>query len=187
MNLRIISGDLKGRRISLPERQVTFRPTKDRVRQSLAETIKERIPGAIAADFCAGSGAFGIELVSRQAASVHFVERDHLLCRSIVKHVESFGIAPRCRVFEQEIASFVRHCRFSYDIIFFDPPYESETLAALVKDIVPLLSDNGIFLHEYASRLKKKEPPIEAPLPAGIDVETKIYGDTTVDIFRKMT
>jgi 16S rRNA (guanine966-N2)-methyltransferase len=184
MNLRIISGALRGRRISLPEKQVTFRPTKDRVRQSIAETIKEQIPGAAAADFCAGSGAFGIECASRGAATVHFVERDRMLARSLSASIDSLGILSQCSVFNIDIVSFVRQCSFLYDIIFFDPPYENEELAALVAEIIPLLSRGGILLYEYSPRLKKSRPPFEFPDAKNVIVETKAYGDTAVDIFR---
>jgi 16S rRNA (guanine966-N2)-methyltransferase len=184
MNLRIISGALRGRRISLPEKQVTFRPTKDRVRQSLAETIKEKIPGAAAADFCAGSGAFGIELASRGAAKVHFVERDRVLARSLSTAIDSLGIIAQCSVFNKDIVTFVRQCSFSYDIIFFDPPYENEELAALVAEMIPLLSRNGILLYEYSPRRKKLRLPFEFSDLKNVLVETKAYGDTAVDIFR---
>jgi 16S rRNA (guanine966-N2)-methyltransferase len=180
MNLRIIAGDLKGRRISLPEKSVTFRPTKDRVRQSLAETIKERVPGAFAADFCAGSGAFGIELISRGAAAMHFIERDRVLARRIADGIGSLGIAERCRVFEQDIRVFIRQCTFSYDIIFYDPPYEDGALAALVPAMFSLLSKNGIVLYEYSAKRKR----LHFSEVNGIDVETRIYGDTAVAIFR---
>jgi 16S rRNA (guanine966-N2)-methyltransferase len=187
MDLRIISGDLKGRRIALPERQVTFRPTKDRVRQSVAEIIKEKIPGSRCADFCAGSGAFGVEMASRRASSVHFVERDRLLCRSISKHIEAFGIAGRCRVFEQDVTVFVRRRQYSYDIIFFDPPYENEALAALTPEILHLLSKDGLLLYERSTRRTKSAQEATPPPPDGFSVDTKIYGDTAVDIFRKVT
>ena len=184
MNLRIISGALRGRRIFLPEKQVTFRPTKDRVRQSLAETIKEQIPGAVAADFCAGSGAFGIELASRGAAKVHFVERDRLLARSLSASIDSFGIGAQCSMFNKDIVTFVRQCTFSYDIIFFDPPYENEELAALIPAMISLLSNDGILLYEYSPRLKKSRQPFEFADSKNVLVETKAYGDTAVDIFR---
>jgi 16S rRNA (guanine966-N2)-methyltransferase len=184
MNLRIISGDLRGRRISLPDRQASFRPTKDRVRQSIAETVKEKIPGAATADFCAGSGAFGIELASRGAASVHFVERDHCLALSLRGCTESFGIGRRCRVVEEDIEVFVKRCPYSYDIIFFDPPYGIESLAALVPRIANLLSSKGILLYEYSARKQNQQRTFALPGPERMIVETKIYGETAVDIMR---
>jgi len=177
MKLRIISGNLKSRRISLPDRQVTLRPTKDRVRQSLAEIVKDLIPGAFAADFCAGSGAFGIELLSRGAAAAHFVERDRLLARSISVCAGSLGIAEKCRVFEQDIRVFIRDCSFSYDIIFYDPPYENEELAALAPEMASLLSKNGILLYEYSAQRKNAFPELDRSI-----VETRTYGDTAVAI-----
>ena len=184
MKLRIISGDLKGRRISLPDRQVTFRPTKDRVRQSLFDIVSDIIPGAFAADFCAGSGVFGIELISRGAAKMHFVECDRLLSQRISVCIGSFGIAEKCRVFEQDIRVFIRHCSFSYDIIFYDPPYQNEALADLVPAMVSLLSRNGILLYEYPGRWKNRPRTTAYPESDRMVVETRTYGDTAVDIFR---
>jgi 16S rRNA (guanine966-N2)-methyltransferase len=185
MNLRIISGDLKSRRISIPEKQVRFRPTTDRVRESLAEMIKGRIPGCRGADFCAGSGAFGMELASRGATLVHFVERDRLLCRGIQAHVTLFGIAEKCRVFEQDIEAFIRRCTYSYDIVFFDPPYDSESLAGLTPKLFSLLSENGVLLYEYAARRKSDGSSAPFPLPAGFIAQIKIYGDTAVAVCSK--
>ena len=185
MKLRIISGDLKGRRISLPNRRVTFRPTQDRVRQSISDAIRDKIPGACAADVCAGSGAFGIELASRGAAEIHFVECDRLLAKSISMCVESLGIAEKCRVFTQDVRVFIRNCSFSYDIIYYDPPYENEALAACAWAMVSLLSKNGMVLYEYPARRKKQ--PVNASFKSDdIVVETRTYGETAVDILRKI-
>jgi 16S rRNA (guanine966-N2)-methyltransferase len=184
MNLRIISGALRGRRISIPDRRVTFRATKDRVRQSLAETIKEKIPGARAADLCAGSGALGIEMVSRGAAQADFVERDRVLARSIAATAAAFGIEEKCRVYEQDIVSFIKHCPLSYDIIFYDPPYEDDSLAALAVALVALLRKGGVLLYEYSSHRKDSTPLFAGLEPDKATVETKAYGDTAVDIVR---
>jgi 16S rRNA (guanine966-N2)-methyltransferase len=187
MNLRIISGTLKGRRISLREGQVTFRATKDRVRQSLADMVNEKVIGAIAADVCAGSGAFGIELVSRGAAEVHFVEHDRVLAGKISDCTKALGISQHCRVFEQEVRNFIRKCSMTYDIIFYDPPYENEALAALVGGLVPLLSKDGWLFYEYSMQRNKKAQTPGVLEPDGVRVETKRYGETAVDIFRKLT
>ena len=187
MNLRIISGDYKGRRISLRNGQVTFRPTKDRVRQSLADMVMERLPGARVADFCAGSGAFGMELISRGAAEAHFVECDRVLAGRISECVRELGIAGRCRVFTKDIRSFVRECSLSYDIIFYDPPYENEALAGLAPALVPLVSKGGLVLYEYSTQRKKKAQTHLIAEADGMNVETKTYGDTAVDVCRRMT
>ncbi len=187
MNLRIISGVFKSRRIALRSGQVNFRPTKDRVRQSLADMVMERIPGAVVADFCAGSGAFGIELYSRGAAEVHFVECDRVLAGRISECVRELGIAEHCRVFAQDVRTFVRECSVDYDVIFYDPPYDNEALAELAPKLVSLLSKDGMVLYEYSAQRKKKAQTLPVADTQGVSIETKIYGDTAVDICRRMT
>ena len=182
MKLRIISGEFKGRYLTLPNRQVTFRPTQERVRQALLEIVKERIPGAIAADVCAGSGAFGVELVSRGAQTVHFVENDRLYGQTLVKHVKRFGIEEHCRIFIEDVRRFTQRRECSYDIVFYDPPYENDALALQTRPLLSLLSPVGVFMYERAAG---------RPFPGSITgsdeylVDTRRYGDTEVDFFTR--
>jgi 16S rRNA (guanine966-N2)-methyltransferase len=181
MKLRIISGEFKGRYLTLPSSRVTFRPTQERVREALLEIVKERIPGAIAADVCAGSGAFGVELISRGAHMVHFVENDRLYGQTLVNHVNSFGIEAHCRIFIEDVRRFIRRRERSYDIIFYDPPYENDALALQARPLLSLLSPEGVFVYERAAG---------RPFPGSITgsdeyVETRRYGDTEVDFFTR--
>ncbi|MBN2188552.1 MAG: RsmD family RNA methyltransferase, partial [Chitinispirillaceae bacterium] len=76
MRLRIIAGVLRGRILQCPGRQLAFRPTLERTRTAMADMLQPRIGGSITADLCAGSGAFGFEMLSRGAARVDFIEND---------------------------------------------------------------------------------------------------------------
>jgi 16S rRNA (guanine966-N2)-methyltransferase len=185
MKLRIISGSLKGRILSLPDKIAGFRPTKDRVRQSLAEIIKENIPGASVADLCAGSGAFGFECASRGARCIHFVERTAAICRNISTHLEAFGIAPLCKVFVQDVRQFIMRPPCDYDIVFFDPPYDDEALAGLVPSMLSLLSEKGIFVYEYSVQRRRQRQVLEFPKADSYIFTTRIYGETAVDIMYK--
>jgi 16S rRNA (guanine966-N2)-methyltransferase len=185
MNLRIVSGTIKGRFLSIPDRIVKFRPTKERVRESLAEIIKDALPGSFVADFCAGSGAFGIECASRGANEVHFVERDFLLCRTISAHLETFGIHQKCKVFARDIRQFIKKPLFAYDIIFYDPPYEDETLAGLAETMLAFLSKKGILLYEYSAQRQKQRQALEFTNADRYIFTTRTYGDTAVDLIYK--
>jgi 16S rRNA (guanine966-N2)-methyltransferase len=184
MKLRIISGTLSRRYITVDKSAQRFRPTQERVRQAVAEVLKPRIPGSRAADFCAGSGAFGVELLSRGAAHVDFVESDRLRGNSIEKHCEAFGVGERCRVFTQDIRRFLNACPGDYDIIFYDPPYEDAALAALIPALALHLSKGGVLVYE---REKKGVPQGEKISPAEFNVEVRSYGDTAVEYITRKT
>ena len=123
--MRIISGTLKGRRLHSPEGQNT-RPTSDRLRESifniLAHGWPEKLAGARVADIFAGSGAMGIEAISRGAAVAVFVEK-HSAGRALVSdNLEALGIADKARVIKGD-ARQLPPIDAPFDLIFMDPPY----------------------------------------------------------------
>jgi 16S rRNA (guanine966-N2)-methyltransferase len=180
MKLRIVAGALGGRYITVDKnaRASDFRPTQQRVRQAVSETIKMRIPGATVVDLCAGSGAFGFEMASRGAATVHFVESDRDRARCITKHIDLFGLQKACRVVPADVRTFVRSAREAYDIVFYDPAYGDAGLAALAGSLTALVSENGILIYE---RDISAVPPPHAFDHAGFVRETRTYGDTAVE------
>jgi 16S rRNA (guanine966-N2)-methyltransferase len=184
MKLRIISGTLSRRYITVDKSAQRFRPTQERVRQAVAEALKPRIPGSWAADFCAGSGAMGIELVSRGASHVDFVETDRQRGNSIERHCETFGVGERCRVITQDIRRFLNASPGVYDIIFYDPPYEDTALAALVPALASHLSKGGVLVYE---REKKSVPQGDKVSPAEFNFEVRSYGDTAVEYITRKT
>lgn len=183
MKLRIISGTLSRRYITVDKSAQRFRPTQERVRQAVAEALKPRIPGARAADFCAGSGAMGIELLSRGASHVDFVETDRLRGKSIEKHCETFAVGERCRVIVQDIRRFLNASPEVYDIIFYDPPYGDAALAALVPDLTRLLKLGGVMVYE---REKKGTSQGEKLSSAEFNFEVRNYGDTAVEFITRL-
>jgi 16S rRNA (guanine966-N2)-methyltransferase len=184
MKLRIIAGSL-GRRYLTIDKQARgdFRPTQERVRQAIAETIKMSIGDAVVADLCAGSGAFGFEMASRGAETVHFVESDRERARCITKHIELFGIQSMCSVFTADAQRFVATCRQAYDIIFFDPPYDNSGLAALAGWLPGLLSEKGILIYE---RGISGVPPAALFPGVGFARNTRTYGDTAVEFISRL-
>jgi 16S rRNA (guanine966-N2)-methyltransferase len=178
MKLRIISGILKRRYITVEKRAEKFRPTLERIRQAVAETLQTRIPGAIAADFCAGSGAFGIELLSRGAGHVDFVENDRLRGQCIENHCAVFGVGERCRVFSQDLRRYLGNQRGNYDIIFFDPPYDDAALASLVPDLGKLLKTDGVLVYERDKSGAEQGVKLSRE---SYEVEVRRYGDTAIE------
>jgi 16S rRNA (guanine966-N2)-methyltransferase len=185
MKLRIVGGLLGGTYITIPDKSVHFRPTQERVRQSIAEKIKHRIPDAAVADICAGSGAFGAEMLSRGAQSVHFVEENRPTAQRISDYLATLSDAYSGRVFIQNARVFVQKCSTAYDIIFYDPPYGDSALAQLVPALLLLLSERGILIYEYALVEAKKRNSAPLPAPDGFSVETREYGDTLVDFITR--
>ena len=149
MKLRIIAGQLKRRTIVLPKSASRFRPTKDIVREAVASMLGRSVQGAVVADMCAGSGAFGFEMISRGAQTVHFVEINRERCRGIASHAHRFDVESRCTISAVDIRSYLKACSLLFDIIYYDPPYDSEELVALIPDILPLLAKKGMMIFEY--------------------------------------
>lgn len=181
MKLRIVSGLLKGRTIHGPDKDLSFRPTLERTRQSIADMITPRCAaGALAADLCAGSGAFGFEMLSRGARRVDFVENDKTRAALIRDHAEKFGVLSACRILMKDIVAFLRSSDEKYDIVFFDPPYDASHLNGLVPELMKKVAPGGVLLYQRR-RLSGKEA---AKRPAHeLPTEIKTFGDTIVEIF----
>jgi 16S rRNA (guanine966-N2)-methyltransferase len=181
MVLRIVAGFLKGRVIRIPDKGVLIRPTLERTRISIAAMIEPRLGGAVCADLCAGSGAFGFEMLSRGAASVDFVEKDPACTKVIRVHACTFGVLDRCRIVERDVTKIIASGAGPYGVIFFDPPYDNGILQGLVGPLLGLLDKNGILLYQRRKRSgKHHDTPEDGPQP----FDTRRYGDTVVESYR---
>lgn len=125
--MRIIAGEFKGRVLRAPKGEGT-RPTTDRVREALMSAIASArggFEGAVVLDAFAGSGALGIEALSRGASCAHFFERDGAALRALLGNVRALGISPsRARTHRADVLKDAPiHARPPFDLVFFDPPY----------------------------------------------------------------
>lgn len=128
--LRIIAGAWRGRRILFPDRP-GLRPTPDRVRETLFNWLAPRIAGARCLDLFAGSGALGLEALSRGAAAVTFVESDPVAARALATTVAA--LAPdRGQVIETDASRFLGRQPVPFDIVFLDPPFGCGLLPAAI-------------------------------------------------------
>lgn len=133
--MQILAGKYKGRRLqssSTPK----VRPTARRLRESLFELLGPRIEGARFLDLCAGSGAVGIEALSRGAAHATFVDRSPKMCAHINANLELCGVvAGQAEVLADDTIHFLRlaatKAEQSWDVIFFDPPYTADYLPVI--------------------------------------------------------
>lgn len=168
---RIVAGTFGGRRLAVPA-DSRVRPTADRVREAWFSILGSVVVGARVLDLCAGSGALGLEAVSRGAAEATLVEINPASLAAIGTNVEALGVADRVRVIRQEALRFVRRLGpRAYDLALADPPYGiglAERLAAAFR-MVPFA---GILAVEH-----------RATEPVAGD-ETRTYGDTAVTFLR---
>ena len=129
--MRVTKGHLKRRRLQIPTEDV--RPTARRLRETLFEFLNPHIKGARFLDLCAGSGAVGIEALSRGAALATFVEHKPEACAQIQANLRTSGVTARAEVTQMEAADFLRQLdeTKTWDIAFFDPPYATDYLPVI--------------------------------------------------------
>jgi len=176
--MRVIAGELGGRHIQAPNGRVT-RPTSDRVREALFAMLED-VAGVRVLDLFAGSGALGIEALSRGAGDAVFVERDALALRALRANLAALELAaPAARVRRADALAALRSARRrkeTYDLVFIDPPYVQARDWGTELSVVlpPLLAPAARVIVESDRR---------APLQLDIPVEReRRYGDTTIRI-----
>jgi 16S rRNA (guanine966-N2)-methyltransferase len=176
--VRIIAGSRKGATIFAPKGQVT-RPTSDRAREAAFNLIGP-LDGVRVLDLFAGSGAYGLEALSRGAASAVFVESDRDACRTIDRNLEKLGLTGAtvlCRDARQALAAEAQAGR-RYDLVLVDPPYElfSSLQNAMVPYLTTILEPEGLLVVETAAR----EEPELAPLTVRT---SRRYGAARLTLF----
>ena len=125
--MRIIAGTYRSRVLAAPPGMAT-RPTSDRLRETLFNVLAPRMESAAFLDLYAGSGAVGLEALSRGAGSVTFVERAQPALKALRANLAALGIASGFRVQAGSIAPFLRNAGGNvFDVVFLDPPYDAET------------------------------------------------------------
>ena len=157
--MRIIAGKYRGRNLKSPP-SLEVRPTSDRLRETLFNVIAPRIEDARFLDLCAGSGAVGIEALSRGAAHATFVDRSRKMCELVKSNIDLCRIERReSEVVQAEAEDYLR--RFiakqpdsgkPWDIVFFDPPYAVDYLPVLEmfgERAAVLLSEEGMLVVEH--------------------------------------
>lgn len=135
LSLRIVAGDFGGRRIDVPPgRQV--RPTGERVREAWFSALGDRIRGATVVDLFAGSGALGIEALSRGATAVHFVEEDRRCFEVLRRNIDLLDISVQTRLHRGEVFNFLSRLGDDprFDLALADPPYAMGVAAKLVRE-----------------------------------------------------
>ena len=180
MTLRITGGEHRGRRFRLP-RGSDLRPTSDRVRVAVFSILGvDAVQGARALDLYAGSGALGLEALSRGAASVDFVEVNGRRCREIGRALALLGLGERGRVHNGRVERVLESLDGGHDLVFADPPYALDDWDGLMGALnrPGLLDAGGIMVAEHRrSTVMANEYGKMALLTR------RHYGDTAISIY----
>jgi 16S rRNA (guanine966-N2)-methyltransferase len=170
--MRIVGGEWRGRTIKAPPGS-SVRPTLDRVREAWMSIVQLALPGARVLDLFAGTGALGIEALSRGAESAEFVDSDSRSLTVLRANLESLGATARSTVTRADALAFVESLApDAYDVVFADPPYATDAGVQLARRWLrsPFSSVIGI---EHARSVA---------MPEG--GETRRYGDSRVTFYR---
>lgn len=177
--MRIIGGTFRGHRLLVPKGPT--RPTTDRTREAIFNLLQSRLDmrGARVLDLFAGSGALGLEAVSRGAAEVTFVEQAGVALGTIRKNADALGIADRCTIHRADVRHWLdRASSARFDLVFGDPPYAFAALPGLPDLVLPLLETGGLFVLEHGSAVGfDGHPALET---------SRAYGQTVVSLFRSV-
>ena len=158
--MRIIAGTLKGRRLKAPTWD-GLRPTSDKLRETLFNILAPRVAGARVLDVFAGTGAVGLESLSRGAALVVFVESDPRAATLIDENVSLCSVRDRCVIIRDTAErALLRPIRGGpFDIVVLDPPYDYRHLEAAVGHAGAQRAVDGVVILEHASRVTPPAPP----------------------------
>jgi 16S rRNA (guanine(966)-N(2))-methyltransferase RsmD len=180
--MRIIAGQLKGRRLVAPRGDRT-RPTADQVRTALMDTLMPWLPGARVLDLYAGSGAVGLEALSRGATHATFVERDPRALDALRQNIDALGLTRQARWVRGEVVREIERLAESerFGIVFLDPPYD----AGLVEKTLARLGEGHVTEADaiVVAQHPTKQPPREV---AGClaAYRARRFGETTLTFFR---
>lgn len=155
--MRVVAGSLRGRVVIAPEGEST-RPTTDRARQATFNSLDSFgfVDEAKVVDLFAGSGALGIEALSRGAASCAFVERDRKALDAIRQNIATLDLGERTSVISGDVMTAVVAMR-NVDLVLADPPYDFENWSRLLEILLPVLAPGGVVVAESGREIKALE------------------------------
>jgi 16S rRNA (guanine(966)-N(2))-methyltransferase RsmD len=181
--MRIIAGAFRGRRLQ-PPKDNRIRPTIDRVREAVFNIIAAQVSGAKVLDLFAGTGAMGLEALSRGAQFCLFVDQGAQALRLISVNIELCGVQERSRMIQGAVNSVVRRLGSEnelFDLIFMDPPYGKGYIKKSLELVGEIAAYNALAVAEH--HIKDESPKV-----AGIwqkDRERR-YGDTLISVYSRL-
>lgn len=170
--MRIVRGKFAGRQLTSPN-DFRVRPTAEHVRAALLDTLKPDLQGASILDLFAGTGALGLEAISRGAKRCDFVETRPSSLHALKANVAALGVIKRTRIFRKDALPFAAAlAEGSYDIAFVDPPYESRMLDRVIEG----------WMQSHFSRVLAVEHALAHVIPKGGRIF--IYDETAITVYR---
>ena len=181
--MRIIAGSHKGQRLLTPMTH-DVRPTSGRVKEALFSILGDRIVGATFLDLCAGTGAIGIEAMSRGAERVVFVESDVDSLRLLQTNLNRCGLSEGAEVYAGDARSYLLHASHqaeAFDIVFADPPYRDDS----VNTLLPMLGQSAM-IRSHTVVILEHPTTTQIPLQVGALNRARQYryGDTSLPLFQ---
>jgi 16S rRNA (guanine966-N2)-methyltransferase len=174
--MRVIAGTARGVPLIAP-RGTSTRPITDRVKETLFAILAERVPDARVLDLYAGSGAIGIEALSRGAANADFVERDRAALTALRRNLERTRLGEGGVVHALDVERFLATDGGPWDLAFLDPPYEVRDIVAPLRALVPRLAPGAsvVIKHFWRTEL----PAVDGLEPA----RQRRFGETTLSFW----
>lgn len=212
--MRIIAGEFKSRRLLSPPPELDVRPITDRVKESVFSILRGHCEGATVLDLFAGTGAIGLEALSRGAARCVFVEKDRRAAEILRRNIETLGATDRCEVVVGDALgpSTAARCPRPVTLVFMDPPYPLveepiglRRVLAQAGQLAANLADDGFLLlrtpwpllhhpsgpHAPESAAPSRDQPAaptvhpDLRIPGAVGPETHTYGSMAIHFFMK--
>jgi len=177
--IRIIGGQWRGRKLVVPDRE-GLRPTGDRARETLFNWLQATVPGAQVLDLFAGTGALGLEALSRGADSVVFVERDRRLAEALQELAAAWPGGERMEVVRAEAFRWLAGDRRAFDLVFIDPPFADGTQGKALASLLEgghLAAGARVYVEQSSD-----DPEIEALDQLEL-LRSKTLGDVRMSLF----
>lgn len=182
--MRIVAGKFGGLRLDTP-RGLNIRPTADRVREALFSILASRVPGSRVLDLFAGTGALGLEALSRGAAGAVFVDQNAEAVRIIRTNIRRLGVDAQAEVLQGNVVQVLRRLAgrgFCFDLLFMDPPYGRGLIETTLPHLGVLAEAGALLIAEHPA---KEFPPESSAQWRRID--TRFYGDTALSFYSRET
>ena len=176
--MRVVSGSAKGRKLKTPHGK-DVRPTADSVKEAVFNIIREDVTGRRVLDLFAGSGQMGIEALSRGAGEVVFVDISSASLKLVKDNLNLCGFSGE--TVKEDAVNYIQHAK-PFDLIFIDPPYDSEYYEKVLEKIklFDILTDGGIIIVE--TRRSRILPDMEYPFKKNKEY---IYGSVKISVYTK--
>ncbi|MEG1480420.1 MAG: 16S rRNA (guanine(966)-N(2))-methyltransferase RsmD [Kiritimatiellia bacterium] len=180
--MRITGGQWRSRSILMPPSEAV-RPTQDRVREALFNLLMYVLPGARFLDLFAGSGATGLDALSRGASEATFLECDRTVFKTLLKNLAAFEVPATCAHLMDTMRWLMMPVSAPYDIVFADPPYQWSQAGGM-EEVARLLVERGL-LREGGTLVAETDCRTKAVEFSGYElVRDRLYGKTRLAVYR---